>query len=46
MDAPLFRQAGTANSHNRSFQLWQQDYHPIELGYKRQTDWPAALHAP
>ncbi len=28
---PLFRQAGTANSHNRGFQLWQQDYHPIEL---------------
>jgi REP element-mobilizing transposase RayT len=27
----LFTQAGTDNKHNRGFQLWQQDYHPICL---------------
>ncbi len=27
----LMRRAGTANSNNRGFQLWQQDNHPIEL---------------
>ena len=27
----LMSRAGTANSNNRGFQLWQQDNHPIEL---------------
>ncbi len=28
---PIFTAAGSALSHNRGFQLWQQDYHPILL---------------
>src|SRR5690606_33139898 len=27
----IFTTAGSALSHNRGFQLWQQDYHPILL---------------
>ena len=27
----LMEKAGKANSQNQSFQLWQQDNHPIEL---------------
>lgn len=27
----IFRMAGTRNSHNTTFQFWQQDNHPIEL---------------
>jgi putative transposase len=31
MDAEFDGRAGRKNSHNRDFQLWQQDNHPIEI---------------
>ena len=27
----MFERAGKQNSNNRSFQIWQQDNHPVEL---------------
>ena len=31
----LMERAGKRNSNNMGFQLWQQDNHPIELGYSK-----------